>query len=196
MDITASLFTSRGITRKVMKMYKFKVGDTVRCKHNMHEEYVIVEITPSGWRRKCVGDKTNSYQAKNLELVCPAGYRPVRKDEMHEGIRIGDAAISSYGVLRKFDTFAYHMSYGLALSCTDLDCRYVKFFRPIRQKLEYGWCDEFSVDCENGECGLTEEAAKAAAEKFSRENSVETLVYKIVGKFTVKTETKVEWNEI
>lgn len=163
-------------------MYKFKVGDTVRFKYNMYEEYVIAEITPCGWHRKCVGDQTNSYRAGSLELVCPAGYRPVRKDEMGQSPAKGDAYIYD-GVLKV-----------LARNIAIPFWRYgqITFYRPVEQKLEWGWCD---ISIGKGCTGLTEQEAKSAAEKFSKEHSVETFVYKVVGKFAVKTETKVEWND-
>lgn len=162
-------------------MYKFKVGDTVRCKHNIHEEYVIQEITPSGWHRKCVGDKVNSYQAESLELVCPAGYRPVLKDEMDQMPVRGDAYIYD-GILKVLDNNS---------SIPFWRHGQTTFYRPI-QKLEWGWTDGEG----NGTLGLTEEDAKAGAKTFSENYDKKTFVYKIVGKFTVKTETRVEWNEV
>lgn len=172
-------------------MYKFKVGDTVRVKQRNFKDYVIQEITNDRFCREFAGTMNGqSYFVDTLELVCPAGYRPVREDEMHEYLRVGDAAINKCGELYVFSSVNFWRPYSWYLGT-----EYTKFFRPIEQ-CNYGWCDEFSDDCQNGESGLTEEAAKAAAEKFSKENSIETFVYKIVGKFTVKTETKVVWNEV
>ncbi len=163
-------------------MYKFKVGDTVRPKNVPNpQDYVIQEITNTGWHRRHVDDKVYSYQAESLELVCPAGYRPVRGDEMDQSPAKGDAYIYG-GILTVLDSnssipFWRHSQ--------------ITFYRPVEQKLEWGWTDGDG----NGAFELTEEDAKAGAKTFSENYDKKTFVYKVVGKFTVKTETKVEWND-
>ena len=74
--------------------YEFRVGDTVRQETNQ-VTYVIAEITNRGWCRSRVGAESASWQPAQLKLIGPAGYRPVRADEMDQCPQADDVFLGS-----------------------------------------------------------------------------------------------------
>ena len=170
-------------------MYEFKIGDTVQTTDD-RITYVISEIITdiygTTWFRKTPGSKTDSFQKDQLKLICPAGYRPIREDEMYQYPKTGDIYLRDgdsiiYPVDATIDRFRFR------------DYNITKFFRPIKEERNWGW---ISGDNSTDECEQTEKEAKTAAENYCKRYNVETFVFKVVGKFSPKTTTEAKWNEV
>jgi hypothetical protein len=76
--------------------------------------------------------KTDSFTKDQLKLICPAGYRPVREDEMYQYPKTGDI------YLRDGDSIIYPVDATVARGLFR-EYNITKFFRPIKEERNWGW---------------------------------------------------------
>lgn len=185
-------------------MYEFKIGDEVKVvrkdTYKKGTRFIVTNISTNGLSDETLiyGSHNDGWYPSSLKLVCPAGYRPVREDEMDESPKRGDAWIDAGG-LWVVNAAAFETTFGEYAGDGE------PWFRPlttepvkieptveeapvVKEDNNWGWvCKGASTI--NG-YGMSKDNAESAAHSYSRREHRDTLVFKVMGEYSTICTTK------
>lgn len=180
-------------------MYEFKIGDEVEVVADTGLKgvrFTVGSVTPNF----VCEPNGRGWMPSSLKLVCPAGYRPVREDEMDESPRKGDAWLDEEGLwvvngLKFKATFKEYASedgepWFRPLTTESVKVEPVVEETPVvKEDNNWGWMVVGSMTYA-GSTDMGEAEAKAAAMRYSKDFQRTTLVFKVVGEYSTTCTTK------
>jgi len=186
-------------------MYEFKIGDEVEVVRDTvvqkGRKFLVDEIIfePGDIEPLLYGTNSDGgWFPSSLKLVCPAGYRPVREDEMDEVPCYGDAWFDGdlNTVCSPFSTtFGSYAGDGepwfRPLTTEPVKAEPTVEEAPVvKEDNNWGWMVVQTGAVHAWDTDMRETEAKAAAMRYSKDYQRTTLVFKVMGEYSTTCTTK------